>query len=424
MTVVFNEGVADEAGLKPARRAIRVRAPLTATDAPGVSMTGPTGAVTGVTDIGADLTAIEGDLGTTTATPNKLAKHDATGALANLGTLRIDGADPSPLFDAANATLITGSSAYATDATHEGADVHIVKFQVLGKAVSGATNATPIEITTVSNHGLETGAVVHISGVLGNLAANGLWTITKTGAAKYTLDTSVGSGVYTSGGIVSVAATISYIALPGGGDGSAAWVLAIDVGAGPVALIQGGSNGSLAFGGAISIPQTPSGTVGVFGRDSTGRLIMHVGGADVLAASTADLAAWVNEEGRYIIPYGGLPSGGFGIASGSQILVNRSGVTIKMIEWGVNGGPTGYALSATDYLTVSLLRAAANGGGLGSIASTDNHATAWAAHTDTVFSTNISIANGESVYVGFAVGLGSPATVPAGVSVWCKFRSS
>lgn len=70
----------------------------------------------------------------------------------------------------------------------------------LGAAVSGATNATPIAITTVQDHPFATGDSVRIAGVLGNTAANGVFTITKTGAKSFTLNSSVGSGTYTSGG--------------------------------------------------------------------------------------------------------------------------------------------------------------------------------------------------------------------------------
>lgn len=64
--------------------------------------------------------------------------------------------------------------------------------------VTGATNATPIEITTSVNHGLATGEKVYIYQVAGNVAANKLWTITVTALNKFTLNTSVGSGAYTA----------------------------------------------------------------------------------------------------------------------------------------------------------------------------------------------------------------------------------
>ena len=65
--------------------------------------------------------------------------------------------------------------------------------------ITGATNATPIEITDVA-HGYETGAGVVIEGVTGNTAANGTWWIRKTGTDTYTLDNSAGNGAYVSGG--------------------------------------------------------------------------------------------------------------------------------------------------------------------------------------------------------------------------------
>ncbi len=72
-------------------------------------------------------------------------------------------------------------------------------------AVAGATNASPIEVTTEVPHGFLTGDQVLIYEVEGNEAANGVWTITKTASDTFTLDGSTGDGVYTTGGIVSYA---------------------------------------------------------------------------------------------------------------------------------------------------------------------------------------------------------------------------
>jgi hypothetical protein len=68
------------------------------------------------------------------------------------------------------------------------------------KTVSAATNATPIAITTSTNHGYSTGNVVTVAGVLGNTNANGTYVITVTGATTFTLTGSVGNAAYTSGG--------------------------------------------------------------------------------------------------------------------------------------------------------------------------------------------------------------------------------
>ena len=67
--------------------------------------------------------------------------------------------------------------------------------------ITGATNATPIEIT-VANHSFVTGDVVSINSVGGNSAANGVWIITNTGTNTFTLDGSIGNGVYGGGGNV------------------------------------------------------------------------------------------------------------------------------------------------------------------------------------------------------------------------------
>ncbi len=68
--------------------------------------------------------------------------------------------------------------------------------------VSGATNATPVVITTNSPHGLQTGMQVTISGVLGNTAANGIFTVSVIDAANFSLNGSIGNGAWTSGGTV------------------------------------------------------------------------------------------------------------------------------------------------------------------------------------------------------------------------------
>ncbi len=73
----------------------------------------------------------------------------------------------------------------------------------LNVALTGATNATPIVITTASTGALTTGDHVTISGVLGNTAANGTFAVTVASGTTFSLDTSVGNGVYTSGGTYS-----------------------------------------------------------------------------------------------------------------------------------------------------------------------------------------------------------------------------
>ncbi|MFO0824393.1 MAG: beta-1,3-glucanase family protein [Gemmataceae bacterium] len=65
--------------------------------------------------------------------------------------------------------------------------------------ITGATNASPIVITS-ANHDLTTGDVIEVSGVGGNTAANGIFTVTVVDANTFSLDGSQGNGAYTSGG--------------------------------------------------------------------------------------------------------------------------------------------------------------------------------------------------------------------------------
>lgn len=73
------------------------------------------------------------------------------------------------------------------------------------KAVTGATNATPIVVTATA-HGFTNGDIVNQGAILGNLAANGVFKIANTTANTYELTDPitgtniVGSGAYTSGG--------------------------------------------------------------------------------------------------------------------------------------------------------------------------------------------------------------------------------
>jgi len=78
--------------------------------------------------------------------------------------------------------------------------------------ISGATNASPIVITTTTNHGLSDGSAIFIGGVLGNTAANGYFFAKETGYSATTFalytDSSLtspvaGTGGYTSGGVLA-----------------------------------------------------------------------------------------------------------------------------------------------------------------------------------------------------------------------------
>jgi hypothetical protein len=69
--------------------------------------------------------------------------------------------------------------------------------------IDGATNATPIVITTSGAHGVSTGNKVLIQDVGGNIAANGLWTATVLTTTTLELDGSSGSGSFSGGGTIT-----------------------------------------------------------------------------------------------------------------------------------------------------------------------------------------------------------------------------
>jgi hypothetical protein len=73
-----------------------------------------------------------------------------------------------------------------------------------GLSITGATNASPIAISTPGPHGLQTGAQVTIARVLGNTSANGgLFTVTVTSPTSFTLNGSTGNGNWAGGGYIS-----------------------------------------------------------------------------------------------------------------------------------------------------------------------------------------------------------------------------
>ena len=63
--------------------------------------------------------------------------------------------------------------------------------------ITGATNSSPIVITSVS-HGISSGDTVRVTGQQGNTASNGTWTVTVIDADSFYLDGSVGNGDWTA----------------------------------------------------------------------------------------------------------------------------------------------------------------------------------------------------------------------------------
>lgn len=69
----------------------------------------------------------------------------------------------------------------------------------IGLGISGATNASPIVITTASAHGYSNGEEVFVWGVAGNTAANGFWQIANITSDTFELVGSTGNGSYSGG---------------------------------------------------------------------------------------------------------------------------------------------------------------------------------------------------------------------------------
>ncbi len=67
-------------------------------------------------------------------------------------------------------------------------------------SITGASDASPIVITASTTTGLSDGDSVTISGVTGNTAANGTWTISGLTGTTFNLVNSTGNGTYASGG--------------------------------------------------------------------------------------------------------------------------------------------------------------------------------------------------------------------------------
>ena len=69
--------------------------------------------------------------------------------------------------------------------------------------VAGATNTSPITITTTTPNGLQNGDRVQVTGVQGNLGANAIFSIANATGNSFDLVGSVGTGIYAGGGTVA-----------------------------------------------------------------------------------------------------------------------------------------------------------------------------------------------------------------------------
>jgi hypothetical protein len=102
------------------------------------------------------------------------------------------------LFEKGREGFLDGSIDWDTD-TISAALLDLGTTDAAIKAITGATNASPIVITS-NSHGFAVGDTVVIDGVGGNTAANNVWVISAQDTNTFTLTSSTGNGSYTSGG--------------------------------------------------------------------------------------------------------------------------------------------------------------------------------------------------------------------------------
>jgi hypothetical protein len=130
-----------------------------------------------------------------------------------VSTMALDPSDP-------NNTLWVGTGSLSSYFSAGGPAVGILKTTDGGQTwvdlagtpntpITGVSNTSPIVITTSSTSGLESGSVLTISGVTGNTAANGTWTIGNVTATTFTLDHSNGIGAVAGSSNASWSSSIS-----------------------------------------------------------------------------------------------------------------------------------------------------------------------------------------------------------------------
>jgi hypothetical protein len=106
--------------------------------------------------------------------------------------------DANALFDKGAKNLISGGIDLDTDTMK----ILLLDLSNTGtsfRAISAASNATPIVITS-NSHGFSNGDLVVITGVGGNTNANGVWVVANQSTNTFELTGSAGNGAYTSGG--------------------------------------------------------------------------------------------------------------------------------------------------------------------------------------------------------------------------------
>jgi hypothetical protein len=78
--------------------------------------------------------------------------------------------------------------------------------------VTGASNTTPISLLTSAPHGVVDVQYGTVTGVLGNLGANGSWIVRRVDATHLELCGSIGTGAYASGGLLTLTSAYATVA--------------------------------------------------------------------------------------------------------------------------------------------------------------------------------------------------------------------
>ncbi len=225
--------------------------------ATGTDVTFPAGAITVTIPI------LAAGNGYSTAYANRLVDH-FTGRTA-FGA--------APTLNAALTTAASTAAALGTELGYTGYARTVMPVASLNAAaavpastVSAASNTAPISITTTAPHGLVTGDIVTVTGVVGNTAANVVGTaITVTSPTTFTLNGTTGNGAYTSGGTVTPNAVnvasnaqLNFPQATGAGTANVIGWAYMDS-AGTPALICAGTVTSIAIA-ANTTPDFPAGT--------------------------------------------------------------------------------------------------------------------------------------------------------------------
>jgi hypothetical protein len=103
------------------------------------------------------------------------------------------------LYSLGKEALLDGTCNWKTSALK----AYLIDTAQYGLQVTNATNANPIVITTSAAHGLTTGDLVAIGGIVGNTAANNAGAVAVTVLTSTTFSVAIaGNGAYVSGGYV------------------------------------------------------------------------------------------------------------------------------------------------------------------------------------------------------------------------------